>query len=39
MLLGVTGDLAALGYFKYADFFIASINTVAGSDIGSGIRP
>ncbi len=26
-------DLALLGYFKYADFFISTVNSVVGSDI------
>ena len=29
----VSGSLLALGFFKYADFFIGNINTIAGSNI------
>ena len=29
--LGVVGNLAALGYFKYANFFIDSVNQVSGA--------
>jgi D-alanyl-lipoteichoic acid acyltransferase DltB (MBOAT superfamily) len=29
--LGIAGDLAALGYFKYANFFVSSVNEVAGT--------
>ena len=33
-LVGSVGiDLALLGYFKYADFFISTVNSVVGSDI------
>jgi D-alanyl-lipoteichoic acid acyltransferase DltB (MBOAT superfamily) len=30
--LGVSGDLALLGYYKYANFFVDSVNVVAGSN-------
>ncbi len=30
LILSVTSSLAALGYFKYADFFIANFNSVTG---------
>jgi len=30
LITGIVGNLALLGYFKYTDFFISSINT-AGS--------
>jgi alginate O-acetyltransferase complex protein AlgI len=33
LALAVTLDLALLAYFKYADFFIASANLVAGADL------
>lgn len=31
---GIVFNLALLGYFKYADFFIANVNAVTGADIG-----
>ncbi len=31
--LGIIGNLAVLGYFKYADFFIANINALTGFTI------
>lgn len=31
--LGLLGNVGLLGYFKYADFFIANYNTVANSNI------
>jgi alginate O-acetyltransferase complex protein AlgI len=36
MLLGfgVSADLALLGYYKYADFFVANFNVVAGTHFG-----
>jgi alginate O-acetyltransferase complex protein AlgI len=33
---GVAGDLALLGYFKYANFFLNSINAVAGTSMSLG---
>lgn len=30
LVLGVAGNLALLGYFKYADFFVASVNALGG---------
>jgi alginate O-acetyltransferase complex protein AlgI len=33
LAFAIAMDLAALGYFKYADFFIRSVNGVAGTDI------
>ncbi|MBN2160469.1 MAG: MBOAT family protein [Spirochaetes bacterium] len=33
MTFGVLFNVALLGYYKYADFFIENINAVAGSDI------
>jgi len=33
MIAGVAGNLAALGWFKYADFFISSSNVMLGTDI------
>lgn len=35
MLLGVGADLALLAYYKYADFFIYSVNSVANSEFPS----
>jgi len=32
--IGIFGNLALLGYFKYADFFISNLNLAAGSEIG-----
>lgn len=34
MILGVILNLAALGYFKYTDFFIENINGIFRTDIG-----
>lgn len=36
LTLGVTGDLALLGYFKYANFFVESLNAVAGGHLSLG---
>jgi D-alanyl-lipoteichoic acid acyltransferase DltB (MBOAT superfamily) len=33
LALGVTANLALLGYFKYADFFIATTNALAGASL------
>jgi alginate O-acetyltransferase complex protein AlgI len=33
LAFGVGGDLALLGYYKYADFFIANLDTLAGGNI------
>ena len=33
LIASVGIDLALLGYFKYADFFISTVNSVIGSDI------
>ncbi|MGF1515970.1 MAG: MBOAT family O-acyltransferase [Elainellaceae cyanobacterium] len=33
MRLGVLINLAALGYFKYANFFVDNLNALAGSDL------
>ncbi|CAA6819725.1 MAG: Probable poly(beta-D-mannuronate) O-acetylase (EC [uncultured Sulfurovum sp.] len=33
LAIGITANLALLGYFKYADFFIGNINSVAGTQI------
>lgn len=33
LVAGLAFNLGLLGYFKYADFFIANINAVAGTDI------
>jgi alginate O-acetyltransferase complex protein AlgI len=33
LVVGVVGDLATLGYFKYADFFIGSANATFGSTL------
>jgi len=33
LVFGVTGNLALLGYFKYADFFIANYNHVADVNV------
>src|SRR5687768_8803586 len=30
LILGVTANLVLLGYFKYADFFIANLNSTLG---------
>jgi D-alanyl-lipoteichoic acid acyltransferase DltB (MBOAT superfamily) len=32
LALGVTLNLAVLGYFKYAGFFVANVNTITGSN-------
>lgn len=32
LTVGVTGNLLLLGYFKYADFFIANVNTLFAAD-------
>ena len=34
LTLGVAFNLGLLGYFKYADFFIANLNAVTGADVG-----
>ncbi|HIM94813.1 MAG TPA: MBOAT family protein [Campylobacterales bacterium] len=34
LTIGVLANLALLGYFKYADFFIENINLTLGSDMG-----
>ncbi len=41
LALGVAGNLAALGYFKYANFFIDNVNTMFGTgiDIGQILLP
>jgi len=33
LILGIMGNLAVLGYFKYANFFVANINHLSGSNI------
>ncbi len=33
LLLGISGNLALLAYFKYADFLIANVNVLANVDI------
>lgn len=33
LAVGIAADVALLGYFKYADFFISNVNTVAGTQI------
>jgi D-alanyl-lipoteichoic acid acyltransferase DltB (MBOAT superfamily) len=33
LAFGITVNLGFLGYFKYADFFIANFNTLAGTDL------
>lgn len=32
LIIGIIGNLALLGYFKYADFFIANVNVLLGED-------
>ena len=32
MILGVTANLCLLGYYKYANFFIDSLNPIIGTD-------
>ncbi len=32
LTFGIIGNLALLGYFKYADFFISNINTASGTN-------
>ena len=32
LTLAVTGNLALLGYYKYADFFLSSANTILGTE-------
>ena len=34
LALGIALNLALLGYFKYADFFIANFNAATGADVG-----
>ena len=34
LALGIAFNLALLGYFKYADFFIANLNAATGADVG-----
>ena len=34
LIIGIVGNLALLGYFKYTDFFISNINALWDSDIG-----
>ena len=34
LAIGVASNLALLGYFKYANFFIGTLNQLAGSHIG-----
>jgi alginate O-acetyltransferase complex protein AlgI len=36
LTVGVTGDLALLGYYKYANFFLDTINTVSGTSLSLG---
>ncbi|MBQ5650816.1 MAG: MBOAT family protein, partial [Selenomonadaceae bacterium] len=31
---GIAADLLLLGYFKYADFFISTVNDLSGSSLG-----
>ena len=31
LIIGLTGNIALLGYFKYTDFFIATINDLSGN--------
>lgn len=35
LVIGIFGNLSALGYFKYADFFIDNINGLLGSHIAA----
>lgn len=35
LVFGVMANLALLGFFKYADFFIANVNVVTGVDIAT----
>jgi D-alanyl-lipoteichoic acid acyltransferase DltB (MBOAT superfamily) len=35
LLIGLCGNLALLGYYKYADFFIDNANMLTGSQIGA----
>jgi alginate O-acetyltransferase complex protein AlgI len=41
LIAGVAGNLLVLGYFKYANFFLASLNAVAntGFDLGQIVLP
>lgn len=32
LIIGICGNLCLLGYYKYADFFLSSINTLTGTD-------
>jgi len=34
LVLGIVFNLGLLGYYKYADFFIANVNAVLGSHVG-----
>lgn len=33
LILGLTGNLAALAYYKYANFFVSNLNQLAGIDL------
>lgn len=33
LILGITGDLCLLAYYKYANFFVDNLNSAAGTDI------
>ncbi len=33
LIIGVAGNIALLGYFKYADFFLGNLNRAVGADI------
>lgn len=35
LILGITVNLALLGYFKYTDFFLGTVNALAGADVFS----
>ncbi|HWR73341.1 MAG TPA: MBOAT family protein [Nitrospirota bacterium] len=34
LIIGITANIALLGYYKYTDFFITNLNTLAGWQIG-----
>ncbi len=36
LVVGITANLAVLGYYKYANFFLDNINTLVGSDWHAG---
>lgn len=35
LIIAIAANLSLLGYFKYANFFVSTVNNVAGSEFGS----